>query len=213
MRVAPDALVPTLIATLPAAAMLVWGAHAAAGLLLVLPVAVLLFFRDPRRAVPTEPDLLVSPADGKVIDIRPAAAEAGEGATRVSIFLSLFNVHVNRSPMEGRIEAVRYNPGAFLPAFDDKASARNEQNRIVLRRGERQVEFVQIAGLVARRIVCRIGAGDEVGRGQRIGLIKFGSRVDLYVPAGVELAVRVGDRVRGGSTVIGRWTAEHPGPA
>lgn len=212
MRVAPDALVPTLIAAVPAVAMLVWGAHAAAGLLLVLPVAVLLFFRDPRRAVPTEPDLLVSPADGKVIDIRPAE-ETGGGGTRVSIFLSLFNVHINRSPMEGRVEAVRYNPGAFLPAFDDKASARNEQNRVVLRRGERRIEFVQIAGLVARRIVCRIGVGDEVGRGERIGLIKFGSRVDLYVPAEVELAVRVGDRVRGGSTVIGRWTAENPGPA
>jgi phosphatidylserine decarboxylase len=166
----------------------------------LLAVGVVAFFRDPRREVPGDPDLVVAPADGKIVGITPTE----EGTLRVSIFMSVFNVHVNRAPVAGRVTGVHYHSGLFLPAFRDKASLRNEQNRIELDDGSRQLAMVQIAGLVARRIVCRVAIGDRLERGQRLGLIKFGSRVDLYLPETIELKVHMGDRVRGGSSVIGR---------
>ena len=148
---------------------------------------------------------MVSPADGKVVQVIPATADGplGSGATQVSIFLSIFDVHVNRAPVAGRIEAVSYNKGDFLPAFNDKASLRNEQNCVTISGAAGRVAFKQIAGLIARRIVFRKRQGDEVGRGERVGLIKFGSRVDVFLPAGTQLRVKVGDRVSGGSDVLG----------
>jgi phosphatidylserine decarboxylase len=212
MKVASDAWIPAALAAVPAFAALALGWTIVAVALLSLPLCVLLFFRDPDRKIPDAEHLLVSPADGVVIGIEPAPEEdAGDGPrTRVSIFLSLFNVHINRAPAACGVEAVSYHPGSFLPAFSDKASLRNEQNRLRLVQGRHRFEMVQIAGLVARRIVCRVRPGDKLERGQRIGLIKFGSRVDLYLPPTVELSVKVGDRVRGGSTLIGRFLDPEP---
>jgi phosphatidylserine decarboxylase len=164
------------------------------------------FFRDPERKVPVDPRLVLSPADGhvvKVVDV-PADGPLGRPGKQVSIFLSVFDVHVNRSPIAGRITEVKYNPGAFLPAFDDKASLKNEQNRVTVENGDFKVVFTQIAGLIARRIVFKKKVGDEVGQGERVGMIRFGSRTDVFVPSEVVIDVKVGQYVRGGLTVIGK---------
>lgn len=172
--------------------------------LLLLGSFTAFFFRDPDRTVPADPRLVLSPADGRVIEVAPApdGHPLGPGAWQVSIFLSIFDVHVNRAPIGGRIAAVEYHPGAFLPAFDDKASLRNEQNCVTIEDGATRVMFKQIAGLIARRIVFRKHVDERVQPGERVGLIQFGSRVDLLLPAGVALRVKVGDRVAGGSSVI-----------
>jgi phosphatidylserine decarboxylase len=174
------------------------------GVLLALGLFTAFFFRDPDRVIPQGAGLVVSPADGKVVQVIPAPADhpLGPGTTQVSIFLSVFDVHINRAPIGGTIERVEYHSGEFLPAFDDKASLRNEQNAVTLRDGETRVMFKQIAGLIARRIVFRKRETETVARGERVGLIKFGSRVDLFLPRGCELRVRVGDRVAGGQSVI-----------
>jgi phosphatidylserine decarboxylase len=173
------------------------------GTLVALGLFCAFFFRDPERATPDGPNLVVSPADGKVVGIQqPPDGPLGPGSTQISIFLSIFDVHVNRSPTSGRIERVDYNKGEFLPAFDDKASLRNEQNTVVVRDGDRRVAFKQIAGLIARRIVFRKHVDDPVARGERVGLIKFGSRVDVFFPAGGLLRVKRGDRVQGGTSVL-----------
>jgi phosphatidylserine decarboxylase len=163
------------------------------------------FFRDPERSIPQDPRLVLSPADGRIVRVAPAPADnpLGAGAFQVSIFLSVFDVHVNRSPISGRIEEVEYRKGAFLPAFDEKASLRNEQNSVTVAGKEVKIVFRQIAGLIARRIVFRKRAGDPVERGERVGMIKFGSRVDVLLPDGVAPRVGRGDRVRGGTSVIG----------
>lgn len=170
------------------------------GLLLGIGIFSAFFFRDPERPVPTGAGLLVSPADGKVVQV--TSAPPGHEGTQISIFLSVFDVHVNRAPMAGRIVKVEYSPGEFLPAFDDKASVRNEQNTVTVEDGETRVTFKQIAGLIARRIVFRKGVGDAVGRGERVGLIRFGSRVDVFVPDAFEIRVRRGERVSSGSSVL-----------
>jgi len=164
------------------------------------------FFRDPERKVPADKSLVVSPADGRVVQIMdaPAGSPAGERSRQVSIFLSVFDVHVNRAPIAGTIVDVSYNKGAFLPAFEDKASLTNEQNRVTIADGDFRIAFTQIAGLLARRIVFRKKVGDRVEIGERVGMIKFGSRVDVFLPADVALEVKVGDSVKGGLTVIGR---------
>lgn len=174
------------------------------GLLVVLGLFTGFFFRDPERAIPQGAGLVVSPADGKVVQVVPApdGHPLGPGATQVSIFLSIFDVHINRAPIGGTIERVEYHPGEFLPAFDDKASLRNEQNAVTVRDGELRVIFKQIAGLIARRIVFRKREADSVTRGERVGLIKFGSRVDVFLPRGFALKVRAGDRVAGGQSVL-----------
>jgi phosphatidylserine decarboxylase len=213
MRIARDALVPAAMPAL-AGAVALWLGWPAAGVALLLAAALVgWFFRDPERSVPAGADLVVSPADGRVTDIVRDAGRDGDGGVRLSIFLSLFDVHVNRSPLAASVEAVEYRPGSFLPAFARGASARNEQNRIRLSDGRHRYDVVQIAGILARRIVCRAAPGDRLERGQRIGLIKFGSRVDLVLPEAVELQVRVGDRVRGASSVIGRVTEPRHGAA
>jgi phosphatidylserine decarboxylase len=168
------------------------------GVVLALGLFSAFFFRDPERVVPSGAGLLVSPADGKVVRVQAAP----NGGTEISIFLSIFDVHVNRAPIAGRVTKVEYNPGEFLPAFDDKASLRNEQNTVSVEDGETRVVFKQIAGLIARRIVFKKTVGDSVGRGERVGLIRFGSRTDVLVPAGFVVRVSRGDRVSGGSSIL-----------
>lgn len=178
--------------------------YGAGGTLVALSLFCAFFFRDPERITPDGPNLVISPADGKIVGIlEPADGPLGGGSTQISIFLSIFDVHVNRTPISGRIESVHYHEGAFLPAFDDKASLRNEQNCVVVRDGDRRVAFKQIAGLIARRIVFRKRVDDTVVRGERVGLIKFGSRVDVFLPPGSRLRVKRGDRVQAGASVLG----------
>jgi len=175
------------------------------GVFLFLGLFTAFFFRDPERPVPADPRLVLSPADGKVIVVGPAPAgnPLGEGASQVSIFLSVFDVHVNRAPIGGRISKVEYHEGKFLPAFQDKASLANEQNSVTIEDGGRSVTFKQIAGLIARRIVFKKQVGDTVSAGERVGMIKFGSRVDMFLPKEVRLRVKKGDRVVGGMSAIG----------
>jgi phosphatidylserine decarboxylase len=165
----------------------------------------LFFFRDPDRDPPGDARALLSPADGRVIGVTAVHENdlLDAPTTRISIFMSPLNVHVNRSPLDATIEAVRHTPGRFHAAFADKSSDENERNALVLRAGSRRLLLVQIAGAVARRIVCRRVPGDRLARGERFGMIMFGSRVDLYVPPDVRVCVRAGDRVHAGATVIG----------
>jgi phosphatidylserine decarboxylase len=171
----------------------------------ILPILLacffLWFFRDPERAIPHEPDALISPADGKVTDISPVVV-GQEKRLRISIFLSVFDVHVNRSPIGGVVRNVRYQRGKFLDARSPDCAELNEQN-IVTVEGEGQiVVFKQIAGLLARRIVFDPKIGDRLVRGQRVGLIKFGSRTDVLFDAGARVNVKVGDRVKGGASIV-----------
>lgn len=163
------------------------------------------FFRDPERIPPPGDRLVVSPADGKVVAVTPERETTflDAPATRVSIFMSPLNVHVNRNPVSGTIRTVRHTPGRFRAAFADKASLDNERNAVVLEAGGRRFVMVQIAGALARRIVCRVQPGDAVRRGERMGLIMFGSRVDLWLPPDVRPTVQLGDRVHAGTSVVG----------
>lgn len=165
------------------------------------------FFRDPTRTFVPEPGLLVSPADGKVIKIEQLETHpfVGGATTKISIFLSVFDVHVNRVPASGVVSHVTYNPGEYFAAYADKASERNEQTEIgmITDTGDR-ILFKQIAGLIARRIVCRLKSGDTVVAGDRFGLIRFGSRTELFVPATATILVSPGDRVLGGETAIAK---------
>jgi phosphatidylserine decarboxylase len=170
----------------------------------VLAVAVGLFFRDPPREIPKGEGLILSPADGTVVHVGPYASdELHEPATQISIFLSVFNVHINRAPFPAEVESVEYRPGTFRIAWQPEASTANEQNLIMLKAPEGQLLVKQIAGLIARRIVCRVVPGQKLEAGERIGLIRFGSRVDLIVPTRAELFVKRGDRVKGGISVMG----------
>ena len=160
---------------------------------------VLFFFRDPRRVSPEGEGLVVSPADGRVTDV-----ERRPDGARISIFLSVFNCHINRAPLAATVLSVSYTPGRFRAAWDRRAASENERNHLRLRAADGEYGVTQIAGILARRIVCSKRAGDVLGRGERIGLIQFGSRTDLHLPPGVEPAVEVGDRVRGAVTVLAR---------
>jgi phosphatidylserine decarboxylase len=159
------------------------------------------FFRDPERAIPQEAGAVVSPGDGKVTDVSPVMA-GNERQTRISIFLSVFDVHVNRSPIAGVVRDVRYQRGKFLDARSKDCADQNEQNAVTVEGDGHKVVFRQIAGLLARRIVFRPKIGDRLERGQRVGLIKFGSRVDVVVDASARISVKVGDRVQGGASVL-----------
>ena len=162
------------------------------------------FFRDPERRIPNEPNVIVSPADGKITEIVTENEPInGKLCKRVTIFLSVFNVHVNRVPIGGTIEDIRYNPGKFLAAFNPKASMDNEQNLILINNGRTHIFVKQIAGLIARRIVCWPKKGDHYESGQRYGLIRFGSRVDILLPEDTKLSVACGDKVSGGKSIIG----------
>jgi phosphatidylserine decarboxylase len=171
---------------------------------LLLAAFMAFFFRDPRRTAPTDSNLIVSPADGRVTRIETISSDQGQTTTVVSIFLSPFDVHINRAPLAGTITDVSYTRGKFLMATKEEASLVNEQNALTIR-GERvTVVCKQIAGILARRIVCWKHAGDQLALGERFGLIKFSSRTDLILPPEVEVTVQEGMRVRGGVTVIGR---------
>jgi phosphatidylserine decarboxylase len=168
----------------------------------LLAIFFLWFFRDPERVVPQQSGAIVSPADGKVTAVSIVEVE-GAMRSRISIFLNVFDVHVNRSPMGGIIRHVEYRRGKFGNAMGTISAEQNEQNIVTVEGEGQRVVFKQIAGLLARRIVFTPRVGDEVARGQRVGMIKFGSRVDVIMDAGVAVAVKVGDRVKGGASIIG----------
>jgi phosphatidylserine decarboxylase len=166
------------------------------------------FFRDPERPIPNGEGLVVAPADGKVVNIAEISGDSrfADAATRMSIFLSPLDVHINRSPIGGRVAEVEYKPGKFIAAYKDEASDQNEQNALkIVDENQRTLGVVQIAGVVARRIVCRVRAGDVLRRGDRFGMIMFGSRTDLYLPSGCRLEIREGQRVKGGETIVGSF--------
>ena len=184
---------------------LVWLLGPAGAVFLLLGAFSLWFFRDPDRVVPTGPGIVVSPADGTVV----AVTGDPEGPS-VAIFLSVFNVHVNRSPIAGRVTDVSYRRGRFLAAFDERAGEMNERSEILVEGESGAVRVRQIAGVLARRIICKVRPGDRLAAGERFGLIRFGSRTDLRMPPGSTVAVSVGDKVRGGASVIGRMAAARP---
>ena len=194
-------IIPLVIITVALAlSPLIWLAGVS-GLLLLF---VLNFFRDPERSIPNEEGVIVSPGDGKVVEIvEEKDALLDEPYRRVSIFLNIFNVHVQRIPVAGRIERIKYNKGKFLNAASHKASLDNEQNSMIIHTGKEKILVKQIAGLIARRIVCWAKEGDNYSLGQRFGLIRFGSRVDLFLPLNAEIKVSLGDHVSGGSSIIG----------
>lgn len=170
---------------------------------LALLAFVLWFFRDPERSTPQQPGLLVSPADGRVIKAGP---------DRISVFMNVFNVHVCRAPVAGSVAAVEHRPGRFLAAFKDRASEENERVSIVIADGDKRLRFTLVAGLIARRIVPKVAPGDRLAAGQRVGLIRFGSRVDVALPRDTEVVVRIGDHVVAGETVIARARVPAPDP-
>jgi len=168
---------------------------------LLLAAFFLWFFRDPERQIPSQPGAVVSPGDGKVTDVSTVSVN-GHSQTRISVFLSVFDVHVNRSPIAGVIREIRYQRGKFVNAMSENSAEENEQN-IVTVEGERgTVVFKQIAGLIARRIIFNFKVGDQLARGQRVGLIKFGSRVDILFGSDAAIQVKRGDRVKGGATIL-----------
>ena len=221
----PAAWSAVAVGAVPALAALLLRRPRTAAALLSLPAGVAAFFRDPQRTPdrqPVDPDVVLAPADGKVMYAGPAqvgvAPETGPGGhwQQVSIFLSLFDVHINRSPYRGTVESVTYRPGRWHAAYRFESATENERSDIVLtetvRGEERRVVFRQIVGLVARRVVTRVQPGDVVGTGERIGLMKFGSRMDVFVPPGVQLIAGPGDRTVAGESVIARWPAATANP-
>jgi phosphatidylserine decarboxylase len=168
---------------------------------IILALFFLWFFRDPTRIIPTGPGEIVSPGDGVVTQAEWIETSAGS-RLRVSIFLSVFNVHVNRAPIAGMVRAVEYREGEFLNAMNPNSAVANEQTLVVIDAGGYEVSYKQIAGLLARRIVCTVKVGDHVERGQHVGLIKFGSRVDVLMPAEAELKIKLGSHVQGGSSIL-----------
>jgi phosphatidylserine decarboxylase len=191
-------------ASVPAAAgaTLLWlGWWIAGGALLALAAFVLFFFRDPERRIPQEPGVIVSPADGWVLSVEEASRN-GAQTTRISIFLSLFDVHVNRAPIAGRIVSAEYRPGKFHIASLDRASVENEQNEVIMEGEGTRVVFRQIAGVLARRIEFWRKPGDELARGQRVGMIRFGSRVEVFFEPRYRPRVKKGEHVRGGASIL-----------
>lgn len=196
-------LIPTALLTIFCGIM-GWMVLTLLGILLTLFIAF--FFRNPKRQIPVLQNIILSPADGRIIHVGECEEERflKEKALKVSIFMSLFNVHLNRAPVTGKVLQQSYHPGQFLVANLEKSSLLNEQNAFVLETEDRfKILLVQIAGFVARRIVCYAKAGDRLKMGEIFGLIRFGSRVDLYLPTGVKPIVRVGQRVKGGESIIG----------
>ena len=173
----------------------------------VVALFVLQFFRDPPRAIPLDPKAVLSPADGRIVVVEKAHDPyANRESLKISVFMNVFNVHSNRSPVDGKIEKVEYFPGKFVNADLDKASTENERNAVVMTAANGQtVTFVQVAGLIARRILCYVGAGDSLARGQRYGFIRFGSRVDVYLPLTARPLVAVGDKVSATETILAEF--------
>lgn len=185
---------------------LVWEWPVVAILAAALMIAVATFFRDPHRVTPGGPADLVSPADGKVVFVGPNTdPERGPvPGTRVTVFLSVLNCHINRAPCAGTVRSVRHKPGLFLNALDEESTDRNECNWVFLDTAWGTVSVRQIAGLIARRIVCRVAPGTPLARGERFGLIRFGSRTEIYLPEGAEVKVAVGQKVKGSVTILAR---------
>jgi phosphatidylserine decarboxylase len=167
-----------------------------------LGLFVLYFFRDPTRVPPADPRLLVSPGDGRIVEVGPAGSDPSRN--QVSMFLSIFDVHINRSPLTATVDEIRYTPGKFFAAYRKEAATENERNELLLSDGDYKIAVRQVAGVVARRIVCNVVARDRLERAQRFGLIQFGSRMEVVLPRDTEILVKVGDRVRGGETPIAR---------
>ena len=186
----------------------VLGGNPAGFVLVVVTLGVTAFFRDPDRVIPAGEGLIVSPADGRVVSVVSLEPDSNSAttATRISIFLSPLDVHINRVPVTGNVEDVTYQRGKFMAAYKDEASSRNEQNAVKLAddRG-RRLQVVQVAGVVARRIVSRVYPGQRVQRGERFGLIMFGSRTDTYLPSDCKIEVAEGQRVKGGETILARF--------
>jgi phosphatidylserine decarboxylase len=195
---------PFLAAAIVAAAVVSWFVGSWSAPLWLAAVFVLQFFRDPARRVPGDARTVVSPADGRVVAVERARDPYLErDAIKVSVFMNVFNVHSNRSPVDGKVQKRWYNPGRFVNAALDKASEGNERNALWIRTaGGADVTCVQVAGLIARRILCYVREGDSLARGQRFGFIRFGSRVDIYVPENANLVASLGDKVYASSTVI-----------
>ncbi|MDQ7007034.1 MAG: phosphatidylserine decarboxylase [Acidobacteriota bacterium] len=193
----PFVLTPLVAAGFALLAGWVWAAVGCG----LLAAACAAFFRDPDRRVPTDPALVLAPADGKVTRVERAA----DGRLKISIFLSVFDVHINRCPVAGKVRRVRYLPGRYLAANFEASSAENERNEVWLETERGEVRVTQIAGVIARRIVCRVQPGDELASGARFGLIRFGSRTDLDLPPEAMPRVRPGDRTRGGLTTVAVW--------
>jgi phosphatidylserine decarboxylase len=194
----PYIVVPVVLAAAAAAL----GFWYVGGFVFLVALFMAFFFRDPKRIPPSDPNLVVSPADGRVTRIGPSAKDAD--STVISIFLSPLDVHINRSPIRGKIIDIIYSPGKFLMATNEKASLVNEQNALTIQGEKITVVCKQIAGILARRVVCWKAKGDNLNLGERFGMIKFSSRTDVLLPPSVTVVVKEGQRVRGGTTVIGR---------
>jgi len=183
-----------------ATSLLGWGSFSL--IFLSLLFFVVLFFRDPKRNTPPGENSLVSPADGKIVKIESSNDELQKNSIKISIFMSLFDVHINRAPISGRVIKVQHSPGRFFSAYRDKASSENERNLIILE-GSKRITLVQVAGFIARRIICHVKEGEFLEKGAKLGMIKFGSRVDIFLPSDVKIVAKEGQRVRGGETILG----------
>ncbi|MBI4594626.1 MAG: phosphatidylserine decarboxylase family protein [Candidatus Rokubacteria bacterium] len=192
-----------LVPAAAAAALLVTGHRRLAAPFAAAALASLGFFRDPEREAPAIPNAVLAPADGRVTEVADGLDPWVGPSVRVSIFLSPFDVHVNRAPIAGLVASTEYTAGRFVPAYRSEAGDQNERCAIRLEGEHARITVVQIAGVVARRIVCRVRPGDKVEAGERFGMIRFGSRTDCYMPQGTDVRVRIGDRVRAGETVLG----------
>lgn len=186
---------------------LVMGWKSVGAILVFVGAFVLYFFRDPDRAIPSDPAVVVSPADGRVVEIVEERFDDKPGR-RISIFLSVWDVHVNRAPVEGRIRQIEYRPGNFYAALRARASEDNEQNVIRLSTPKGEMAFKQIAGWIARRVLCWKAEGDQVARGERVGMIRFGSRVDVWLPPEAQIVVERGQHLAGGSSVLALWDSQ-----
>jgi phosphatidylserine decarboxylase len=181
---------------------------------LVITLFIVFFFRDPERNITEGEGIILSPADGRIVEISTFEQNdfLGSGGSKVAIFLSAFNVHINRIPICGEVKYVKYTSGRFNAAYKDKASSENEQNELGLENDQVKLILKQIAGTIARRIVCRIKEGDQVTIGERFGMIKFGSRVEIFLPEKVKITVRVNQKVKAGETIIGTYEVCHSWP-
>jgi phosphatidylserine decarboxylase len=185
---------------------LVLGWKSTGGILIFLALCVLYFFRNPKRTIPSGPGLVVSPADGRVMVIVEEPLDGTMGR-RISIFLAIWNVHVQRAPVAARVADVVYRPGRFYAAMRSAASQKNEQNIIYLQAPGGRIVFKQIAGAIARRVICWKSEGEEVARGELMGLIRFGSRVDVWLPLEARVVVKRGDNVKGGESILAEWNS------
>ncbi|HTS11839.1 MAG TPA: phosphatidylserine decarboxylase [Candidatus Limnocylindrales bacterium] len=177
-----------------------------AGILIFLGLFVFYFFRDPERTIPTEPGVVLSPADGHVVEIVDEPFEGNPGK-RISIFLAIWDVHIQRAPVAGRIERVVYKPGRFYAAMRKAASAENEQNVIYMQTPGGRLVFKQIAGAIARRVLCWKNEGEQVGLGERVGMIRFGSRVDVWLQPEAQVVTQRGQKVKGGESILAKWNS------